>query len=70
MADNQKKPMKMDDIMEVIEGLARSTGSYGRLLIELRELEEYDPQGWEDLKAEWEAKEFKDPLDLIFYLEG
>ncbi len=61
--------MKMDEIMETIRDLARSQGMYGRLYRDIRELEEYDPEGYEHLKTKLEEQNFKTPLDLIMYIE-
>lgn len=65
-----KKPMKMDDIMELIAGLARSTGSYGRMLEELQTIKEYNPECWNAIAEDWENHEFMDPVEFIMYIEG
>lgn len=62
--------MKIDDIMELIKGLAKSQGMYGRLYETLIEMQEDDPEEWEGLVQELEAKAFKDPLDFIMWYEG
>jgi len=67
--DAIKKPMTMNDIMAVIESLSHSQGFYGRLLWNIYELQDRDPEAYEELVAEWEAKEFKDSLDFILYME-
>ena len=67
--DAIKKPMKMNDIMATIEMLSHSQGLYGRLLWDIYELQDKDPEAYEKLVEEWEAKEFKDSLDFILYIE-
>jgi hypothetical protein len=59
--------MKRDKIMELFEGLAKSQGFYGRLLRDLRDLDE---ETLERVWIELEAQEFKDEIDLILYLEA
>lgn len=61
--------MKMDDILEAIEGLAHSQGFYGRLYADLMELKEEDPEGYEEYKNTLEEQNFKDLLDMVLYFE-
>ena len=49
-------------ILELIKGLAKSQGFYGRLLKNIQE----NPEILDYL----EQQKFKDDLDLILYLEG
>lgn len=58
--------MKFEDIMDLIEGLARCQGYYGRLLEAIHNLDEED---LESVKQEWEAQNFKEPVDFILYME-
>ena len=61
--------MKMNEILDLIRGLAQSQGSYGRMYRDIMEIKETNPEGYQELVAEWEAKNFKDPLDFILYIE-
>ena len=46
--------MSFDKILELIKQLARSQGSYGRLLQNIMELKENDSDSYEELKEHWE----------------
>ncbi len=59
--------MKRDKIMELFEKLSKSQGFYGRLLRDLRDLDE---ETLESVWSELEAQGFKDEIDLILYLEA
>lgn len=61
--------MKREQILKTIAGLARSQGFYGRLLMILSNLKSNDPEKYEKAMSELEAKNFKDELELILYLE-
>ena len=58
--------MKFEDIMDLIEGLAHSQGYYGRLLEAIHNLDEEELAS---VKNEWEAQNFKEPVDFILYME-
>ena len=58
--------MKREQILETIRRLAMSQGSYGRLYNDLMS----DPEYCEEAMAFLEAQNFKDPIDLIFCIEG
>ena len=59
--------MKMEEIMKLIEMLAKSNGFYSRLLNEIAELPEHV---YNELKEEWEEQNFKDDIEFILWLEG
>ena len=61
--------LKRDDILKTFEGLSRSQGLYGRLLRQLYDMKENDPDAYERYMQELEDQEFKDELDLIMYIE-
>ena len=63
------KFMKMDDILDVIKMLSKSHGLYGRLYLEIMELQDNDPEGYELLVEDWEKRHFKDSIDFILYIE-
>ena len=56
--------MKANEILEAIKMLAKSQGFYGRLLNAIETSEE-----GEDILAELESENFKDPVDLVMFLE-
>lgn len=58
--------MKWEEIIDTIQMLARSQGLYGRLL---NAIDRLDKEDREKLKAEWEAQNFKDPVDFVLYIE-
>lgn len=61
--------MKMNEILDLIRGLAQSQGMYGRLYAELMRLKEEEPETYEEVKKDWEARNFKEPLDFILFFE-
>lgn len=66
---SEKKLLKRDDILNIFEGLSHSQGRYGRMLRDLYEMREEEPEEYDKYMIELENKEFTDPLDLIIYLE-
>ena len=61
--------MDREDILNVFREFAQSQGFYGRLLRDLAELEEYEPDAYEELMQNLEAQDFRTPLDVILYIE-
>lgn len=61
--------MKREEILEHIKGLSHSQGSYGHLYQTLMEMKEEDPEAYEEVMQEWEAQNFKDPVELVIYIE-
>lgn len=61
--------MKMEEILDLIKGLAQSQGMYGRLYAELMRLKEEEPENYEEVKKDWEARNFKNSLDFILFFE-
>lgn len=61
--------MKRDEIIDTIASLANSQGFYGRLLRNLIELKQEYPETYEETMESLEAKNFKDTLDLVMFLE-
>lgn len=64
-----EKYLKMNDLLNVIEELSHSQGFYGRLLFSLYNLQDTDPETYEELVEKWEGQHFKDALDFVLYLE-
>ena len=56
--------MKKDEIKKTLQELAFSQGLYGRILESIEDSD--DPEAIYD---ELEAKDFKDPVDLIMFIE-
>lgn len=61
--------MNREEILEAIRQLAQSQGFYGRLLRQLEETREEDPEEYEHIMTELEAQGFNETLDLVLYLE-
>lgn len=61
--------MDREDILNVFREFAMSQGFYGRLLRDLAELEEYEPDAYEEFMQNLEAQDFRTPLDVILYIE-
>ena len=61
--------MCIEEIMDVIKGLAMSQGFYGRLLRALEELKNEDVHKYQDVVLELEGQNFKDPIDVVMYFE-
>lgn len=61
--------MNREQILDVIQTLAMSQGFYGRLLRAIRELEEEEPERYEEAMQELEAQNFGDAVDVVLYFE-
>ena len=59
--------MKREEIMQLIKDLAKSQGSYGRMLRSINELDEHD---YNKLMSVLEEQQFKDPVDFVMFIEG
>ena len=59
--------MSREKVIETIETLAMSRGTYGRLLKYLEEAMEYDPDKYEEIMTSLE--ECETPLDLVLTIE-
>lgn len=57
-------------VIEVIQSLAHSQGFYQRMLERLLYLKENEPECFETFRKEMEAQNFKDPVDVVIYLES
>lgn len=56
--------------MEALLELSKSQGTYTRLVNQLLDLRETDPQAYDDYMSVLEKLNFKDVVDLILYLES
>lgn len=61
--------MDREQIMQVIRNLANSQGLYGRLLYDIQELQNNNPEEADRLFSILEAQKFNDELDMILYFE-
>ena len=59
--------MKRDEITRLFQSLARSHGSYGRLLRDIDNMNESDR---EEFWITLEAQGFRDDIDVILFIEG
>ena len=59
-----------DDVLNVISELAYSQGFYDRLLRDIYELMEYEPERFDMFVEEIESADFRSPLDVVMYFEG
>lgn len=62
-------PMDMDRILDVIRSLACSQGFYGRLYRDLMEIQDQDPDRYDEITAALENEKFRSPLDVVLYFE-
>ncbi len=63
------KGYDIEQVVDVIEMLADSSGFYGRLLEEILYVEENKPKQYEVFKQIIEKQEFKDPVDVVLFFE-
>ena len=59
-----------NDVLNVLSELSQSQGFYGRLLRDIYELMEYEPERFDMLVEEIENANFRNSLDVIMYFEG
>jgi len=59
--------MDRNQIMDTFRSLAKSQGSYGRLVRQIESLSESDR---DTLMSSLEEKNFADSVDLVMYIEG
>lgn len=56
-------------ILNIITDLAGSQGFWGRLLQDLYETKENDPEQWALITKEWDEEGFENTLDVVLYFE-
>lgn len=59
--------MTREEVLEGFASLAKSQGRYGRLLVELRQLKEDEPEAYEKFFEQF--KDCEDMVDVVFVLE-
>lgn len=67
---NNRYCFDFNDVINVLIQLSYSQGFYGRLLRDISEIKEYEPERFELFIAEIESQEFTSPLDVVMYFEG
>ena len=61
--------MKIADILQAIQDLSCSQGFYGRLLEQLLDIRDNDPDKWVQVVELLEKQNFKDTLDMVLFFE-
>lgn len=61
--------MKMEQILAAIRTLSHSQGFYGRLYRSIVEMQENDPDTYEEVVEQLEAQKFGDAVDMVLYFE-
>lgn len=61
--------LTIEQILGVLSGLAKSQGSYGRLLDEIRDSKRENPEAYEEWARGMEAKNFADTLEVVLFFE-
>ena len=61
--------MKMNEILQEIQSLARSQGFYGRLYRNLIEYRDNDPESYEAITEMLESQHFNSPVDMVLFFE-
>ena len=59
-----------NDVLNVLDELSHSQGFYGRLLRDIYELMEYEPERFDMFVEEIESANFRSPFDIVMYFEG
>lgn len=67
---NNKYCFEFNDVINILIELSHSQGFYGRLLRDLSEIKEYEPERFELIVTEIESQNFTSPLDVVLYFEG
>ena len=61
--------MNEEQILEAIKGLSRSQGFYGRLLEQLMDAKQNDPEAYYEYMDNLVAQGFSSPVELVIYIE-
>lgn len=62
--------MKRKEILRLFRSLSKSNGYYGRLLADLNELSQINPESYESIMLDLENQNFQTPLDVVLFVEG
>jgi hypothetical protein len=69
-AVNQKSGMTGSQCIDMIRQLAGSQGYYSRMYADLKQMEQDDPDQYQDVLRSFEAQGFSDPVDMVLHLES
>lgn len=67
---NNRYCFEFNDVINILIELSYSQGFYGRLLRDLSEIKEYEPERFDLIVMEIESQEFTNALDVVMYFEG
>lgn len=59
----------VEKVIEVVEMLSYSQGTYGRMLEQILYLKENDQEAFDEFSRIMESQHFKDPVDIILFFE-
>lgn len=59
----------VEKVIEVVEMLSNSQGTYGRFLEQILYLKENDPEAFDEFSRIMKSQHFKDPVDIILFFE-
>lgn len=62
--------MKREEILRLFRSLSEGNGYYGRLLADLNELSQINPESYESIMLDLENQNFQTPLDVVLFVEG
>ena len=62
--------MKREEILRLFRSLSKENGYYGRLLADLNELSQINPESYESIMLDLENQNFQTPLDVVLFVEG
>ena len=65
-----KLVLEFSDVINILSELSQSQGFYGRLLRDIYETMEYEPEYFDMFVEEIENANFRSPLDVVMYFEG
>lgn len=68
--DDLKLVLEFSDVINILSELSQSQGFYGRLLRDIYETMEYEPEYFDMFVEEIENANFRSPLDVVMYFEG
>lgn len=67
---NNRYCFEFNDVINILIELSYSQGFYGRLLRDLSEIKECEPERFDLIVTEIESQEFTNALDVVMYFEG
>lgn len=59
----------VEKVIEVVEMLSHSQGTYGRMLEQILYLKENEPEAFDEFSRLIENQHFKDMVDVVLFLE-